>query len=65
MGEVVNLRMVRKAKGRLASEAKADQNRLRFGQGKSEKLRTTAELRKLNRLLDGGKLDTPPVKTEV
>lgn len=37
MGEIVNLRRARKAQGRLQAEAKAQENRTRFGLSKAER----------------------------
>ena len=37
MGEIVNLRRARKAQGRLQAEAKAQENRIRFGLSKAER----------------------------
>ena len=37
MGDVINLRLARKAKERSAAEKQAGQNRVQFGQTKAEK----------------------------
>ncbi|WP_026869204.1 DUF4169 family protein [Inquilinus limosus] len=39
MGEVINLRQARKAKARAGKEAKAQENRVRFGRTGAEKRR--------------------------
>ncbi len=57
MGEIVNLRLARKAKARSEKEAKADQNRLLFGEKKGVRQLREEEKSKLARLLDGGKLE--------
>jgi len=43
MAEIVNLNRVRKAKARDAAEAKASENRARYGQTKAERARLAAE----------------------
>ena len=57
MGEVINLRQVRKAKARAEDEQKAASNRLQFGRRKEDKelLRQIDELHQEN--LDGHKRD--------
>lgn len=59
MGEVVNLRAVRKAKGREARAAEAQANRAKFGRTKGEKLRETQEAERAARLLEGAKREEP------
>jgi Domain of unknown function (DUF4169) len=56
MGEVVNLRLARKAKARTEKDKKADQNRLLFGENKASRAARKAESTKVHKLLDGGKL---------
>ena len=56
MGEVVNLRLARKAAGRKAQEADAAANRARHGRTKAEREATTAEAERTARLLDGAKI---------
>lgn len=55
MGEVVNLRLARKAKRRGAADAAAAQNRATFGASKSERAQTTAEQERRDRALDDAK----------
>ena len=57
MGEVINLRLARKAKARAEDEQKAASNRLQFGRREEDKelLRQLDELREKN--LDGHMLD--------
>ena len=55
MAEIINLRMARKARARAADEAKAQNNRAKHGQSKTERILATAELARLDRVLDGAK----------
>ncbi|MBY8822998.1 DUF4169 family protein [Sphingomonas colocasiae] len=55
MGDVINLRSVRKAKARAAATAQAAENRARFGRTKAEKLADAQEKSRAERLLDGAK----------
>lgn len=55
MADIVNLRTARKAKDRLASRAKADENAVKFGQTKAERALQTAKAEKAARDLDGAK----------
>jgi len=57
MGEVINLRLARKAAGRKAQEAVAAANRARHGRTKAERVATTAEAERAARLLDGAKIE--------
>lgn len=57
MAEVINLRLVRKAKARDAAAAGAAANRAKFGLSKAEKQRTAQEAARAARLLDGAKRD--------
>lgn len=57
MGEIVNLNRVRKAKAKLASKAKAAQNRSFWGRGKEEKSRLQVELEKARQHLDQHRRD--------
>lgn len=59
MGEVVNLRNVRKAKARLSREVEAQANRAKFGRTKGEKLREAQEAERLIKVLDGAKREEP------
>lgn len=43
MPEIVNLRMARKRKARADSQARAEENRARFGRTKAQKARDAAE----------------------
>lgn len=55
MGEVVNLRLARKAKRRAAQAATASANRAAFGRTKSEKDAARAERDRQERTLDGAR----------
>ncbi|NLR71348.1 DUF4169 family protein [Novosphingobium sp. ERN07] len=55
MGDVVNLRAVRKAKERDARAVEAQANRAKFGRTKGEKARDQHEAERAARLLDGAK----------
>lgn len=57
MAEIVNLRMARKAKARREASGQATENRARFGQTKASKQITRAEAERVQRNLDGAKLD--------
>lgn len=57
MGEIVNLRMARKRKGRDQAEADAATNRAKFGRTKAEKQRDETKAAKLARVVDQAKLD--------
>ncbi len=58
-GDVINLRLHRKAKVRSEKQQEADANRLRFGRNKSEKIREKLEKNQINAVLDGAKRDKP------
>lgn len=53
MGDVVNLRQVRKAKARADKARAADENRVKFGRSKAERLAQSAAQERQARLLDG------------
>lgn len=53
MAEVINLRLARKAKARVAATKDAAENRVRHGQTKAERARAKAEAAQAARLLDG------------
>ncbi len=59
MGEVVNLRRARKAKGRNERAQHADENRARFGRTAAEREGQAAADVKAERDLDGHRLRTP------
>lgn len=55
MGEVVNLRLARKARRRAAGEATGAANRNAFGRTKAEKAASRIERERVDRALDGAK----------
>ena len=55
MAEPINLNRARKAKARVDAEAKAAENRIRFGRTKAEKSLEQARAGKAARDLDSGK----------
>lgn len=54
--EIVNLRKARKAKARAVDEARAEQNRIRFGRSRAERDAQDARRQRDARLLDGHRL---------
>ena len=61
MGELVNLRRVKKARARAEQSREAEANRVKFGQTKAEKTARAAEQARHARQLDQSKIerDTP------
>ena len=57
MGEIVNLRQVKKQRAKAAAAEAAAQNRAKFGRTKAEKQVDTMEAKRAARLLDGAKRD--------
>jgi hypothetical protein len=57
MAELVNLRTVRKQAKRKQDEARADANRLAYGQRKGARKLATAQEAKASRDLDGHRID--------
>jgi len=55
MGELVNLRLARKAKKRSEAEAQAATNRATYGRTKAQKQANAAEKARAGKLLDGVK----------
>ncbi len=55
MGEVVNLRLARKAKARAGAAATAATNRAAFGRTKAQKQADAAAQDRLTRTLDGAR----------
>ena len=55
MAEIVNLNRARKAKARDAAEAKATENRAKYGQTKAERARLAAEKATLRAVIDRAK----------
>lgn len=59
MGDVINLRAVRKAKARVSREVEAQANRAKFGRTRGERLREAQEAERAAKLLDGAKREEP------
>lgn len=59
MGEIVNLRRVRKAKARTEAACRAEANRITFGRTRAEREATEAEKLIEARRLDAHKLEKP------
>jgi hypothetical protein len=57
MAEFVNLNQFRKKRDRRAAEARAAENRSRFGQPKETRMKTAQELEKAKKELDDKRLD--------
>jgi hypothetical protein len=57
-GDVVNLRMARKARTRSEAEATAAVNRAKFGEAKPVRKAREAEAARTARLLDGNRRET-------
>jgi hypothetical protein len=57
-GDIVNLRQFRKSRARAEKDAKAEENRVKFGRTKAEKQLEKAEKEKARRQLDDHKLET-------
>lgn len=55
MAEIINLNRERKARGKIASQKKATENRITFGRSRSEKTVAKLRLEQLARNLDGSK----------
>jgi len=60
MAEIVNLRQARKNRARAAKDARAAENRTRFGRAKAEKGGAEAERVRSEIRLDGKKLEDDP-----
>jgi len=65
MGEVVNLRMARKARARNEAQAKATANRARFGRSNAERHAEETEAARRDRTLDGAARSGGPVADDV
>ena len=57
MGEVINLRLARKAAARAAKEAGAAASRAAHGRTRAERTATKAETERAARVLDGARLE--------
>lgn len=56
-GEVVNLRLARKAKARVEAARLAETNRVRFGRTKGQRVADAQEAARAERAIDGAKLE--------
>ena len=57
--EIVNLKQFRKKQARSDKQKQADQNRVSFGRGKSEKQLTTKLNDKASKALEDGRIEPP------
>jgi len=57
MADIINLKHVKKKQARAEDETRANENRIRFGQTKTEKNRQTYEKQSLAKTLDAHALD--------
>lgn len=59
MGDIINLRQVRKQRARAEQEAAARENRIRFGRTKADRFKESAEILLARRRLEDAKRDAP------
>lgn len=64
MSKVVNLNKFRKAKAKAEKEARAETNRRLHGRTKAERATEAARKEKLEKLIQGAKLEAPPTSDE-
>lgn len=57
MGDVINLRQARKAKGRLDKARQAAENRVRYGQTAEQRKHVEGEQERLNKIMRGLRRD--------
>lgn len=57
MGDVINLRLARKAKARAEADRKAEENRAKFGQAKAVRKLNAAEKKRADKAHDAGRID--------
>jgi hypothetical protein len=55
MAEIINLRMARKARARVAGDAQAQANRAKHGRTRAERKASEAETARLDRTVDGAR----------
>lgn len=60
MGDVINLNKARKARLKAEARGRADANRAKFGRTKAEKEKERHEKDRLDKLVDGSKIQIPP-----
>ena len=58
MGDIINLRQVRKQRARAERETAAQENRIRFGRTKADRIKENAESLLARRRLEAAKRDT-------
>jgi hypothetical protein len=59
MADIINLKDVRKARARALAEAKASENRARFGRTRDERTRQSIEESRARREHDGNRIERP------
>ena len=57
MADIINLKHVRKKQARAEAATRANENRIRFGRTKAEKIRQTSEKKSLEKTLNAHALD--------
>ena len=62
MAEIINLQKVRKQRARADKAEQAEQNRIKFGRTKAERMLEETRAEKLAKLTDGHRLDGDPDK---
>jgi hypothetical protein len=63
-GEIVNLRMARKRRGRAQAEAAAEANRVKFGRSKEDRQLSEAQRELEARRIEGHRRDQEPEAKE-
>jgi hypothetical protein len=59
MADIINLKDIRKARARALAEAKASENRARFGRTRDERTRQSVEETRARRDHEGSRLERP------
>lgn len=59
MAEIVNLRQFKKQAARKAARSEGDENAVKFGRTKAQKLREADDASRAAKTLDGHKIDDP------
>ena len=57
VGDLVNLRQVRKSKGRARKQQQAAENRIKYGRSKSDRRKDEIEEARQDKAMDGKRLD--------
>jgi len=63
VGDVINLRLVRKRRARDEASSTADRNRKLFGRTTAQQAEDAAAKARIERTLDGARLDNPTTET--